>query len=109
MIKPLLMDQRFLDYDWPGNVRELEVVIRRFLLLRRVELGLGTQPLGRPDPEDIPVEVLKCAWTEERLCRWYAARAQREPGLTRTALAARLGIERGTLNRRLAGGQDGAT
>jgi DNA-binding NtrC family response regulator len=88
--------------DWPGNVRELENVIESAMALasgprlRGADLRCGPRPLpGRPAP---PPEVGLSLQAYERCA---LERALEESGGDATAAAARLGIGRSTLYRKL--------
>ena len=94
---------RMLDYDWPGTVRELETFIERCLSLGDVEADPG------PDPFLSPGEALGAVfdralgeqWTLDRLEREYLLSTLSRTGGSQAEAARRLGVNRGTICRRL--------
>jgi DNA-binding NtrC family response regulator len=83
------------DYSWPGNVRELSAVVRT--------LALGLDP-PRPDAEasagQLPSGLLDGTWPLAEAERWYCQRVRdRSRGMQEAA--ERLGIDRGTLRKKL--------
>lgn len=96
-ILPVLMA-----YRWPGNVRELENVVERAILL---------SPGGTIGLSALPEEILPPAGKKREAATMRAVRAETEErliqsalaacGNNRTAAAARLGIHKTTLYRRM--------
>ncbi len=96
-ILPVLMA-----YRWPGNVRELENVVERAILL---------SPGGTIGPSALPEEILPPSGKKREAATMRAVRAEAEErliesalaacGNNRTAAAARLGIHKTTLYRRM--------
>jgi DNA-binding NtrC family response regulator len=99
---------RLVDYRWPGNVRELHEAVCRALVTCDEEIGLedlpdrirrggeGLTPDG-DDPGPLPPETLDLRALE----RWAVHRAVASCGGNMTEAAARLGIGRTTLYRKL--------
>jgi DNA-binding NtrC family response regulator len=93
-----------LAYPWPGNVRELENVIERAVALAE---------LSELTPEDLPPQVLERRSAEivagalvrnltlAELEREYIMRVLEAEGGNKTRAAARLGLDRKTLYRKL--------
>lgn len=100
-------------YDWPGNVRELRTAIEHGVVMSSAaRIGIGDLPafvretipfLGEPSlpdatsPTPTPADALNLHHSERALIY----RALEETGGNRTKAAARLGISRRTLHRRL--------
>ncbi len=99
-------EKRLLEYHWPGNVRELDNVIQRALILQGGEeilaqdLHLEQAAEQSPTPPAAPSGQL----TDNVRAQEYRiiADALREPGSSRKAVAARLGISERTLRYKLA-------
>lgn len=88
--------QTFLRRDWPGNVRELEQVLRAALARRRggqIELG--------DLPDDVHAISRHVLTTWESLERDAIIRALVEARGNRAEAAARLGISRATIYRKI--------
>jgi DNA-binding NtrC family response regulator len=93
-----------LAYPWPGNVRELENVIERAVALAE---------LSELTPEDLPPQLLERRSAEivagalsrnltlDELEREYIMRVLEAEGGNKTRAAARLGLDRKTLYRKL--------
>jgi transcriptional regulator of acetoin/glycerol metabolism len=88
--------QTFLRRDWPGNVRELEQVLRAALARRR-----GGQIELADLPEDVHATSRHVLTTWESLERDAIIRALVEAGGNRAEAAARLGISRATIYRKI--------
>ncbi|NNF37695.1 MAG: sigma-54-dependent Fis family transcriptional regulator [Gemmatimonadetes bacterium] len=94
---------RMLDHDWPGNVRELENFVERRLILG------DTADEPGPDPFRSPAETLGALfdrglaehWTLDRLEREYLLSTLALAGGCQAEAARRLGVNRGTVCRRL--------
>jgi two-component system nitrogen regulation response regulator NtrX len=98
--------QALTRHGWPGNVRELRNLVERLLLLVPGETvtvadlpeGLG----GRPDPrEDLYGEFQSLARGLESFERYYIRRVLSEARGDLHAAAARLAVERATLEERM--------
>jgi two-component system response regulator HydG len=101
---------RMLDYRWPGNVAELRAVVRRALVTCEGEIDIqhlpsrvrrampGPAPLSDDEPGPFPPDTLELRAVE----RWAIRRALAACGGNMTEAAARLGIGRTTLYRKLA-------
>jgi transcriptional regulator with PAS, ATPase and Fis domain len=93
-------------YDWPGNVRELEHVAEKFVILRKlfdikhVEKIVTESFTPTPGAQDHPAEdplTGDLRAIEQRL----VARVLDEEGGNISRAASRLGIDRGTLRKKL--------
>jgi DNA-binding NtrC family response regulator len=91
-------------YAWPGNVRELQTAVERAVVMCRGESiavrdlpaslrGDASSAIGRP--------AIRGAMTVEGAEKQLIIRALRECGGNRTAAAAKIGISRRTLHRKL--------
>lgn len=98
---------RLRNYPWPGNVRELRNVVQRLMILgsgpdvgaRDVEAALGAAPAGAagPGPDlDLPFKEAREAFE-----RTYLLRQLERGGASMSEIAARIGIERSHLYRKL--------
>ncbi len=91
--------QTFLRRDWPGNVRELEQVLRAALARRS---GSGSGQIELQDlPDDVHATSRHVLTPWESLERDAIARALVETGGNRAEAAARLGISRATIYRKI--------
>jgi formate hydrogenlyase transcriptional activator len=92
--------QKLVDWPWPGNVRELQNMIERGVILSR---GFVLEiPLTELDP--LPVPALtdsNGASTLEAFEREHILHALRDTGWVVAGAAARLGLNRSTLNARM--------
>jgi formate hydrogenlyase transcriptional activator len=92
--------QKLVDWPWPGNVRELQNMIERGVILSR---GFVLEiPLTELD--QLPVPALKDsngASTLENFEREHILHALSETGWVVAGAAARLGLNRSTLNARM--------
>ena len=92
--------QKLVDWPWPGNVRELQNMIERGVILSR---GFVLEiPLTELDQSQVPAlhdnsEVS----TLEAFERQHILQALRETGWVVAGAAARLGLNRSTLNARM--------
>ena len=97
---------RLRNHSWPGNVRELRNVVQRLMILgqgpdidaRDVEMGLGPAPGGAVPAEhfDLPFKEAR-----ENFERAYLSHQFDRPGSSMSEIAARIGIERSHLYRKL--------
>lgn len=95
--------QKLVDWPWPGNVRELQNMIERGVILSR---GFVLEiPLTELEPAAIPaLNDDNGAFTLEAFEREHILRALRDTGWViggPTGAAARLGLNRSTLNARM--------
>ena len=125
--KPAL--ERLLAHDWPGNVRELENVCWRLAALApgetitRADLDEVLDVAEAPAPGATEWEIQLSAWARaqlaegrahlhadarERFDRALLEAALEHTGGRRTEAAARLGLGRNTLTRKLGPGRRGA-
>ncbi len=100
--------KRLLDYRWPGNVRELDNVIQRALILQGGEEILA-QDLHLEQAAEQSVTTAPPAEVADTLTDGVKSQeykiitdALKEPGSSRKAVAARLGISERTLRYKLA-------
>lgn len=103
---PSRVMEAFEGYDWPGNVRELQNVLQRYITLNRLDLehtSLECAPGkdGRPESfyeglEDLSLRNALASF-ERRLLRQHLDRHRWQ----RSQVAARLGISRKTLFRKM--------
>jgi len=103
---PSRVMEAFEGYDWPGNVRELQNAIQRYVTLNRLDLAHASLDSTRqegPTPESLQkgLEDLSLrnalASFERRLLRQHLDRHHWQ----RSEVAARLGISRKTLFRKM--------
>ena len=97
---------RLRNHSWPGNVRELRNVVQRLMILgdgtditvREVETSLGTSATGTVPAEDFDLPFKEA---RERFERAYILHQFDRPGSSMSEIAARIGIERSHLYRKL--------
>ena len=97
---------RLRNHPWPGNVRELRNVVQRLMILGRgsevdardVEVGLGATPAGAAPAADFELPFKEA---RERFERTYLIHQLDRPGASMSEIAARIGIERSHLYRKL--------
>ena len=97
---------RLRNHPWPGNVRELRNVVQRLMILGRgpdidardVEMSLGSSAEAA-----VPAENLDLPFKEarEKFERAYLSHQFDRPGSSMSEIAARIGIERSHLYRKL--------
>jgi DNA-binding NtrC family response regulator len=98
--------ERLARHDWPGNVRELENVITRAAALSSAAvLTLEDFPLGEERPATGPA-LPRSGMTLEAVKRWYVETVLAETGGNKQRAAELLGVDRRTLYRMLARGDD---
>ncbi|MDR0339206.1 MAG: sigma-54 dependent transcriptional regulator [Desulfovibrio sp.] len=94
-----------MSYDFPGNVRELEYMIERAMILCRSELiGVSDLPRelrGRSAAPEAESEAASELISLEENERRYLARVIKEAGGSTSKAAALLGLNRGSLWRKL--------
>jgi formate hydrogenlyase transcriptional activator len=92
--------QKLVDWPWPGNVRELQNMIERGVILSR---GFVLEiPLAELEQSSIPVlDDDNGVSTLEAFEREHILRALRDTEWVVAAAAARLGLNRSTLNARM--------
>ena len=98
--------EAFERYDWPGNVRELQNAIQRYLTLNRLDLAnaspdsapgeVGAREVPQEDLDDLDLRSALASF-ERRLIRRHLERHRWQ----RSRVAARLGISRKTLFRKM--------
>ncbi len=98
--------RRLQRYPWPGNVRELRNVVERLLIMvaddpidaRHLDFleGGGAAPRAGLGDTSLPLREARA-----RFERWYIRRVLDECGGNVTRAAARLGLERSHLHRKL--------
>lgn len=97
---------RLRNHPWPGNVRELRNVVQRLMILGQgpdieahdVELGLGAAAGGAVPAEDFDLPFKEA---RENFERAYLGHQFDRPGASVSEIAARIGIERSHLYRKL--------
>ena len=97
---------RLRNHPWPGNVRELRNVVQRLMILgqgpdieaRDVELGLGAATGAAVPAEDFELPFKEA---RENFERAYLSHQFDRPGASVSGIAARIGIERSHLYRKL--------
>ncbi len=102
--------ERLLEYHWPGNVRELDNMIQRALVLQTGEeilaQDLHFEEMGGQGPAESPIPPIDGKHTLDQSVRSQEYKiiidALKEPGSSRKAVAARLGISERTLRYKLA-------
>jgi len=97
---PTATMQKLVDWPWPGNVRELQNMIERGVILSR---GFVLEiPLAELDqPSVSALHDNNGASTLEAFERQHILQALRESGWVVAGAAARLGLNRSTLNARM--------
>ncbi len=97
---PAATMKKLVDWPWPGNVRELQNMIERGVILSR---GLVLEiPLTELERSSIPVfNDNNGASTLEAFEREHILHALRDTGWVVAGAAARLGLNRSTLNARM--------
>ena len=97
---PTATMQKLVDWPWPGNVRELQNMIERGVILSR---GFVLEiPLAELDqPSVSALRDNNGASTLEAFERQHILQALRESGWVVAGAAARLGLNRSTLNARM--------
>ena len=97
---PTATMQKLVDWPWPGNVRELQNMIERGVILSR---GFVLEiPLTELEQSSIPVlNDNSGASTLEAFEREHILDALRDTGWVVAGAAARLGLNRSTLNARM--------
>jgi DNA-binding NtrC family response regulator len=92
-----------LAYSWPGNVRELRNCIERMVVLTRGnKLTVADIPSSiREATTSAPAPAIRAAVTIEEAEKQLIIQALKETKGNRTAAAAKLGISRRTLHRKL--------
>src|SRR5258706_217989 len=97
---PAATMQKLVDWPWPGNVRELQNMIERGVILSRG--SILEIPLTELEQSSIPVlNDDNGASTLEAFERQHILRALRDTGWVVAGAAARLGLNRSTLNARM--------
>lgn len=97
---PAATMQKLVDWPWPGNVRELQNMIERGVILSRG--SILEIPLTELEKSSIPVlNDDNGASTLEAFEREHILRALRDTGWVVAGAAARLGLNRSTLNARM--------
>lgn len=100
---------RLRNHPWPGNIRELRNVLQRLLILgvgpiieaEEADIALG-QALRSPATEDgLPGLDLPLKEAREQFERLYLEHQLREEGTNISKVAARIGVERTHLYRKL--------
>ncbi|HHL45305.1 MAG TPA: sigma-54-dependent Fis family transcriptional regulator [Gammaproteobacteria bacterium] len=100
--------KRLLDYCWPGNVRELDNVIQRALILQGgdeiLAQDLHLEQAAEQSTKTAPPADVADTLNDSVKSQEYSiiVDALREPGSSRKAVAARLGISERTLRYKLA-------
>jgi DNA-binding NtrC family response regulator len=97
---------RLRNHPWPGNVRELRNVVQRLMILGRgpdidardVEMGLGPAAGAVVPAEDFDLPFKEA---RENFERAYLIHQFDRPGSNMSEIAARIGIERSHLYRKL--------
>ena len=97
---------RLRNHAWPGNVRELRNVVQRLMILGQgpdidehdVEMGLGTAPGAAAPAEDFDLPFKEA---RENFERAYLSHQFDRAGSSMSEIAARIGIERSHLYRKL--------
>lgn len=95
-----------MDYSWPGNIRELQNIIEKISVICEAQIatkdtcrlvfdGLNTQEMQINSSEDIYSGTLK------DIERKIIEKILREENYNKTKAAKRLGIDRGTISRKL--------
>jgi len=103
-----LQDAPAMGYGWPGNVRELQNVIRNLLL--GLPAGLGRQGLDRPVSSGVssaattPPAIAAAEASLSEVERWYVQAVMDKHEGNLSAASRALGIDRGTVRRKLADG-----
>ncbi|RKD31266.1 sigma 54-interacting transcriptional regulator [Thermohalobacter berrensis] len=95
------------NYDWPGNVRELQNVIEKIVVIcesklakkDNVNMALRELNSHRKISQNIEKELLR--GTLREIEKRIIERILKEEGYNKTKTAKRLGIDRGTINRKL--------
>ncbi len=96
---PTATMQKLVDWPWPGNVRELQNMIERGVILSR---GFVLEiPLTELDLSEVPALPDNGASTLEAFEREPILHALRDAGWEVAGAAARLGLNRSTLNARM--------
>jgi formate hydrogenlyase transcriptional activator len=96
---PTATMQKLVDWPWPGNVRELQNMIERGVILSR---GFVLEiPLTELDQSQVPGLHDNGASTLEAFEREHILKALRDTGWVVAGAAARLGLNRSTLNARM--------
>jgi formate hydrogenlyase transcriptional activator len=91
--------QKLVDWPWPGNVRELQNMIERGVIFSR---GFVLEiPLAELDQSEVPALYANGATTLEAFEREHILHALRDTGWVVAGAAARLGLNRSTLNARM--------
>jgi formate hydrogenlyase transcriptional activator len=91
--------QKLVDWPWPGNVRELQNMIERGVILSR---GFVLEiPLTDLDQSPAPGLRNNSASTLEAFERQHILQALTDTGWVVAGAAARLGLNRSTLNARM--------
>ena len=92
------------DHDWPGNVRQLHNVLERYLVVGHINfLGQSALKMGGGDvfnPEGSP-DILELNAAVHRFEKTFIATALNSNGWNRSKTAAKLGISRKTLFRKM--------
>jgi two-component system nitrogen regulation response regulator NtrX len=100
---------RLRHYSWPGNIRELRNVVQRLLILgtgqvveaHEIEAALGQSPRSSVAPGQLPGFDLPIKDAREQYERLYLEHQLRLDGSNISKVAARIGIERTHLYRKL--------
>lgn len=97
---PTATMQKLVDWPWPGNVRELQNMIERGVILSRgFVLEIPLTELEQPSTPVISDDT--AASTLEAFEREHILHALRDTGWVVAGAAARLGLNRSTLNARM--------
>ncbi len=102
-------------HHWPGNVRELENLVRAWVLgAGEVAVGPATPPAAAPEgsgpslPAPEVARILDGKATLREVEDWYTLHVLARTGYSQRAAARLLGVDRGTLARRLKRIEDGS-
>ena len=95
-------------YPWQGNVRELQTIIRNIILDLPVsredyhsDKVQGALSQEQQLPQNIPIDIIEKRWTLDQVADWYMHSIYDELNHNQSAAAKRLGINRGTLKKRI--------